>query len=121
MKIPLLYICLFLSSCAPMPGNILYEGLARETKLTEIKDYQIIIDPVKTTIECNRLMFKYDQYGVIALNLIGMGGFFVACTDLHADEETRLMDRCIIYSSFDMDFIIEHEKRHCMGYQDQLY
>lgn len=114
----ILWLC---PGCAPMPGNVLFNGLARETRLEEIADFRVIIDPLMTTIECNKLLYKYGQYGIIALNVVGMGGFILACADLHGDQETGLIDRCIIYSSFDWDILIEHEKRHCLGYQDLLY
>lgn len=116
-----LLISISMCSCAPLPGNELFDGLKRPTELNEIEDFQIHIDPIATSIECNKLLFSHGQYGLIAMNAVGMAGFVLACADIHGNPDTGLIDRCIIYSSFNSEYFIDHEKRHCMGYQDVLY
>jgi len=104
-----------------MPGNTLFEGLKEPTRLEEIEDYKVVIDPIMTSVTCNQLLLRNGQYGLFTMVVLGNGGFVPACVDLHASWKTLKIDRCHIYSSFDLNFLIEHEQRHCMGYQDVLY
>jgi len=112
---------LLLPSCALMPGNTLFEGLKEPSRLEEIEDYSLTNGQLTSSLNCNRLLMEHEQYGLMALNLIGSAGFALGCADVHADFTTGKVDKCHIYAAFDADFIIKHEQRHCMGYQDVLY
>ena len=111
-------IVIIIAGCAPMPGNTLYPGLSEPTKLEEIADYKVVINPITTPIECNKILLKYEQYGLFALNFVGNLGYIVGCADLHASVETGKIDKCHVYIAFPFDLLLFHENRHCMGYQD---
>jgi hypothetical protein len=117
MRINLLAITILLlmTSCAPMPGNTLFTGLTHETKLEDV-EVIVTISAYETQLYCT----QYAPWYMVALNCVTNACFIPACAIMQFDD-TGGVKKCYVYSWIDVDFLIEHETRHCQGYKDLLY
>ena len=106
---------LLISSCAPMPGNSFLKGVTHETA---IEDVEVIttISIYETQLYCT----MYVPWYMVALNCITNFCFIPACAIMYKDDSGGI-EKCYIYSWIDVDFLIDHEKRHCQGYSDVFY
>lgn len=108
----------FLLSCAPMPGNLLFKGLDHPTPLENIEITETI-SFTETYIFCNKMMAEHRP-GLFVFNVFMNLGFYPGCVILQWDKDGNI-NKCDTYISFDLEWLREHELRHCMGYDDVLY
>lgn len=113
-EIIIIAILLSLSACAPMPGDKLLDGVVRAVPLEEV-DVIVTISPWETQLYCT----QYAPWYQIVINCIGNACLVPAC--FVATIKDGVIDRCWIYAWADIDFLVEHEKRHCQGYADLFY
>jgi len=111
-------LLLGLTACAPMPGNTLFPGLDHPTPIEEVA-VTIHIDALKTSIYCNKAMWESGKEGLVIANIALNFGMIPACSTMRWTDGK--ITTCDIYASFDWQWMIDHEMRHCMGYADVLY
>lgn len=115
----MLLVYLFLAGCAPMPGNNLFPGLEHSTPLEKV-DIEIVIDPIRTSVECNRQLWHSDNWHQAMLNCLFNACFVLACAQVHWNDEGEI-SQCNVFLSFDSSYMLEHELKHCEGYDDDVY
>ncbi len=62
-----LLILLFLTSCAPLPGNKLYPGLTEPTPLEEV-DLTIVVGFEEASQFCNKKMSEHGYEWMVVFN-----------------------------------------------------
>lgn len=116
----LILICVILfSSCAPMPGTKLINGISSSSTLAEVEINYHKDNLFATSAKCLSLLNEYERYGIIALTFVANAGLVPACVQPWKDIKTNKITKCDIYYSW--DWTLPHEERHCMGYDDVLY
>lgn len=118
MKYLPILILIFLSACAPMPGNDLYSGLKQEADLDEVKP-EITIGFFATQTGCHQGLIDSGHIGLSALVCITNACIIPACA--LTEFKDGKVDSCKVFLSWDIDFMREHELRHCKGYRDRWY
>lgn len=108
----LILLASILSSCAPPPGDILYPGIFRPAELEEV-DITITIGIIDTQRFCNSVL----PSDLVATNCLTNLCFIPACARVRWGDD-GIITTCEVYSWANIDFLIEHELRHCMGYRD---
>jgi len=106
---------MLLSSCAPMPGNTLLQGVSRESSLDEV---EIIV--TTDLIETQKYCTEYAPTHQVVLNCITNGCFIPACAIPFIDEH-GVIKKCYVYLWVENDYLLAHETRHCQGYADLWY
>jgi len=114
MKTAILLAMLFLTGCAPMPGATLFPGLDHPSD----QQATVVIGIAETNRVCNSLAIDRNPKGFL-LNCLFNFCFVLGCADVEIKDGKII--KCTAYSSFNLDFIIEHELKHCDGYADLLY
>ena len=121
-KLSLLFILLLVTSCAPMPGNTLVDGLTEPTAQEDIENYNIVIENIfSTSVYCNVQAIKEGNYGIPIFNCLLNSCLSVGCASLYWDDTGHIYECNIHIASGFSWLLLEHEKRHCLGYDDVLY
>lgn len=111
----ILLVTLFVTSCAPMPGNSLLRGVTRASSIEEVEVIETI-SVYETQLYCT----MYAPWYQVALNCLLNLCFIPACALPYISSE-GVVKKCYVYMWIDNDYLREHERRHCVGYADLLY
>lgn len=117
MRMMVLISLLLTASCAPMPGNTLFDGLTHPTPVEDVK-VTVTTGVDEASQNCNRLFAEQGSYGMIIANCLLNACIWAGCADVQWDYEGDIYS-CDIYVASDL--FIDHEMRHCLGYADVLY
>lgn len=114
----LLLACLVMFGCTPMPGNRLFSGLSHPTPVDQV-DIKVVIDPIKTSVECNSQMWQSDNWHLAMLNCLFNACIVLACAQVEWNDKGEISS-CNVFLSFDSTYMLNHELRHCQGYDDSV-
>jgi len=99
-----------------MPGNDLYPGLTEPTPLDEI-DLTVTVGINEASQFCNSKMLELGYYGLFSFNCLFNGCVTLGCAVYEYDDGK--INKCDVYVAW--EFLLDHELRHCQGYDDKWY
>ena len=115
MKVICIIFCLFLSGCSVMPYKLCSEVDA-PTPLSEVKLTIHELSFLESSYHCHKLAFKMNP-----LMIIAAFGMMPACADVTYSRKYRKVKACEVWIPKGIDWMLEHELRHCEGYKDSLF
>lgn len=102
-----------------MPGNTLFSKLEQPSKLEDIQVIEVV-GFTETQIVCSKAIWDTKKY-IVVINCVLNACIIPACALVYDMDSNGQSDTCLVYLSWDIDSLRQHELRHCMGYNDVLY